>query len=251
MSSGDKAKHRPPAQRKKGIADYSSDAYPQGLPLRDEQHAWLDKVRATPEYRQAKVVVDAVRASVEARTRNQPDAALAEIDKALHTSFRASALVSNEAARAWADKGDFVKSEQFFTAADNSPDQTMDGYRDHARMLIRASRYDRAAQVAAAGSSRFGGDDRPFLPALIAVSFNSHDHSQGLAYLRRCVLGEDQALKNECSLAATSQSSKLTAEEKAEADQAVQQAANAKEKPEKANPLKALGGLGKLRIPGT
>lgn len=251
MSNRDTAKHRPPAQRKKGIADYSSDAYPQGLPLRDEQHAWLDKVRSSPEYRQAKVVVEAVRASVEARTRNQPDAALAEMDKALHTSFKTAALVSNETARGWADKGDYVKSEQYFTAADASPDQTVDGYRDHARMLIRAGRYDRARQVADLGTGRFGGDDRPFLPALIAVSFNTADHAQGLAYLRRCVLGDDQALKNECSLAATSQSSRLTPEEKAEADQAVQQASNAKQKPEKGNPLKALGGLGKLRIPGT
>jgi Zn-dependent protease with chaperone function len=65
MSSGDQAKHRPPAQRKKGIADYSNDAYPQGLPLRDEQHAWLDRIRATPEFQQAKVVVASVHASVE------------------------------------------------------------------------------------------------------------------------------------------------------------------------------------------
>jgi hypothetical protein len=105
--------------------------------------------------------------------------------------------------------------------------------------------------VAAAGTSRFGGDDRPFLPALIAISFNGADHAQGLTYLRRCALGDDLALRNECSLAATSQSSRLTAEEKAEADQAVQQASNSGDKPEKGNPLKALGGLGKLRIPGT
>jgi Zn-dependent protease with chaperone function len=251
MASGSQARHRPPDQRKKGIADYSSDAYPQGLPLRDEQHAWLDRVRATAEYRQAKVAVEAVRASVEARTRNQPDAALSEIDKALHTAFRDSALVSDEAARAWADKGDFARSEQYFTVADASPDQTVEGYRDHARMLIRASRYDRASQVAAAGTSRFGGDDRPFLPALIAISFNGTDHAQGLAYLRRCALGDDAALRNECSLAATSQSSHLTAEEKAEADQAVQQASNSGDRQQKGNPLKALGGLGKLRIPGT
>lgn len=253
MSSGGggQAKHRPPEQRKKGIADYSNDAYPAGLPLRDEQHVWLDKIRASAEFQQAKVVVAAVRGSVEARTRNEPDAALAEIDKALHTSFKGSALVANEAGRAWADKGDFVRSEQYFAIADNSPDQTMDGYRDHARMLIRASRYDRAGQVIAAGTSRFNGEDRPFLPALIAVSFNGPDHAQGLAYLRRCSLGDDQGLRNECSLAATSQSSHLTPDEKTEADQAVQMASNSKDKPEKANPLKALGGLGKFKIPGT
>lgn len=254
MSSGGgggQAKHRPPEQRKKGIADYSNDAYPQGLPLRDEQQAWLGKIRASAEFQQAKLVVACVRASVEARTRNEPDAALAEIDKALRTSFKGSALVTNEAGRAWADKGDFVRSEQYFVIADNSPDQTIDGYRDHARMLIRASRYDRASQVIAAGTSRANGDDRPFLPALIAVSFNGVDHAPGLAYLRRCTLGDDPALRNECSLAATSQSSHLTPEEKAEAEQAVQMASNSKDKPDKANPLKALGGLGKFKIPGT
>jgi Zn-dependent protease with chaperone function len=259
MASGKQEKHRPPAQRKKGIADYSADAYPSGLPIRDEQHAWLDQVRASKEYVQAKVVVEAVKVSVQDRTDNKPDAALAEMDKALHTAFRTSALVSNEAARGWADKGDFVRSEQYFAVADQSPDQTIDGYRDHARMLIRAGQYERARSVAAAGTSRFAGDDKPFLPALILVSFNTSQHDQGVAYLQRCVTYDDQTLKNECSLAATNPSdarqyASLTPAEKAKVDQAVAQAAGKDAKTQQANkptPLNVLSGLGHLKIPGT
>lgn len=257
MASGKQQAHRPPAQRKKGIADYSADAYPGGLPLRDEQHAWLDQVRASKEYVQAKVVVAAVRASVEARTANQPDVALAEIDKAQKTIFRTSALVANEAGRAWADKGDFIRAGQNFALADQSPDQTVDGYRDHARMLIRAGQYAKARAVADAGAARFAGDDRPFLPALILVSFNTNQHDQGVAYLQRCVGYDDQALKNECGLAATNPSdarqyASLTPAEKAEVDKAVAQASGDKtKKDDKPNPLKALGGLKGFKIPGT
>lgn len=256
MASDRQEKHRPPAARKKGIADYSADAYPAGLPLRDEQHVWLDQVRGSKEYVQAKVVVEAVKASVEDRTRNQPDAALAQIDKALHTSFKGSALVANEAGRAWADKGDFVRSEQYFAIADQSPDQTIDGYRDHARMLIRAGQYAKARAVADAGTQRFQGDDKPFLPALIMVSFNTNQHQQGVGYLERCVSYDDQALKNECGLAATNPSdarqyASLTPAEKAEVDKAVAQASDKGKKEDKPNPLKALGGLKGFKIPGT
>lgn len=257
MASGKPQAHRPPAQRKKGIADYSADAYPAGLPLRDEQHAWLDQVRASKEYVQAKVVVEAVRASVQARTENRPDEALAEIDKAMKTQFRTSALVANEAGRAWADKGDFTHAEQAFAIADASPDQTLEGYRDHTRMLVRAGQYARARLVADAGAVKFQ-DDKPFLPALIVVSFNTNQHEVAITYLQRCVGYDDQALKNECGLAATNPSdarqyASLTPDEKVEVDRAVAQV-SAKDKPEKAdtpNPLKVLGGLGKFKIPGT
>ena len=43
-------KHRTPEDRKKGVADYSTDAYPDGLPLRDEQHGWLEALRSTREF---------------------------------------------------------------------------------------------------------------------------------------------------------------------------------------------------------
>jgi hypothetical protein len=257
MASGNQEKHRPPAARKKGIADYSADAYPSGLPLRDEQHVWLDRVRAAKEYQQAKIVVAAVKASVDARTAAKPDAALGEINKALATSFRTSALVANEAGRAWADKGDYVRAEQYFTVADQGPDQTIDGARDHARMLIRAGRYDRGRQVAEASAARFGNDDRPFLPVLILIGFNTSQHAQAVAYLQRCVGYDDQTLKNECVLAATNPSDArqyagLTASEKADVDKAVKQASGGKAaKDSKPNPMNMLGGLSKLKIPGT
>src|SRR6185437_14575605 len=59
--------HRPPEERKKGMAQYSADAYPEGAPLRDEQHGWLTSVRGTAEFGQAKLAVAAVSDAKRAR----------------------------------------------------------------------------------------------------------------------------------------------------------------------------------------
>ena len=40
--------HRPPADRKRGLSEYSASAYPDGAPLRDEQQTWLTGLRAAP-----------------------------------------------------------------------------------------------------------------------------------------------------------------------------------------------------------
>ena len=194
-------KHRTPEERKKGVADYSSDAYPDGLPLREEQLGWLQALRSTREFADARTTVSAVRAAMKARADGDYPVAEREIGKALQTSFRTAPLVVNESARLRADMGEAARADALFTAAHASPDQTIDGYIDHVRMLYRAGDNDRALEVIQAGTQRYN-DEKPFLSLLVAVSRQSGRQDEADRYLERCVQVGDAGLTKDCELAA-------------------------------------------------
>jgi hypothetical protein len=194
--------HRPPAERKKGMAQYSADAYPEGAPLRDEQHTWLESVRGSPEYIQAKAAVTAVSDAKRARAAGKYPEAQAAMDRALATKFGNSPLVLNEAARLHDDTGDTPGAERFFERANASPDQTVDGYVDHVRMLYRVKQNDRAMAVAHAGISRFGNDDKPFISLEIAIAKQAGDEGQMESYYQQCLSYQNPALTKDCNLAA-------------------------------------------------
>ncbi|HEY9217487.1 MAG TPA: hypothetical protein VIO94_05510, partial [Phenylobacterium sp.] len=198
---GEGPKHRTPEARKKGIADYSVAAYPDGLPLRDEQKTWLDEVRGTREYADARVTVQAVKAAMILRASGKYAEAEAELSKANATSFRASPLVLNAAARVRGDMGDPDRSDQLFKQAHQSPDQTVDGYVDHVRMLYQAGRADPAVAMVDEGSARFGGDDKPFLALLIGIYKQAGMSSEQAQYFNRCVSYKDPGLSKDCEVA--------------------------------------------------
>jgi Zn-dependent protease with chaperone function len=202
---GEGPQHRPPAERKKGIAQYSADAYPAGAPLRDEQHVWLQQVRSTPEFAQAKIAVEAVGAAMKARAAGDYPGATTQINLALATSFASTPLVLCEAARLHEDMGDTAGADRLFSRADASPDQTVDGAVDHGRMLFQAGQNDRALQLIQASIVRFGNDNKPFLPLLIAVSRQSGREDAADQYLQQCLAYNDPDLKHDCELAAGKQ----------------------------------------------
>jgi tetratricopeptide (TPR) repeat protein len=194
--------HRPPEERKRGMAQYSADAYPQGAPLRDEQHTWLTGVRAAPEYVQAKAAVTAVSDAKRARADGKYPEAQAAVLRALATKFGNSPLVLNEAGRLREDMGDIPGAERYFEQANASPDQTVDGYVDHARMLYKAKQNDRAMQVAQAGIRRFGNDEKPFISLEIAIAKQAGADAEMESYYNRCVAYQNPALLKDCNLAA-------------------------------------------------
>ena len=195
-------RHRAPEVRKKGIADYSADAYPSGLPLRDEQAAWLTQVRATKEYQDGEITVAAERAAMKARGDGDYAAAEREIAKAARTQFASAPLVINEAARIRDDMHDTARADALFTRAEQSPDQTVDGYLDHARMFYRIGQNDRAMAILLQGIARFGDDDKPFISLEVAVSRQAGHGDQALAYFNRCLTYPDPDLKKDCQDAA-------------------------------------------------
>ncbi len=194
--------HRPPEDRKRGIAQYSTDAYPQGAPLRDVQTSWLTAVRGTGEFAQGRLVVAAVADAKSARANGQYAAARAALDRANQTAFAQAPLVLNEAARLADDMGDPAAAERLFAQADQSPDQTVDGYIDHVRMLYRTGQNDRAMQVIGEGVARFGNDQKPFISLTIAVARQQGRADEVQGYLRTCQGYGNPGLTKDCELAA-------------------------------------------------
>jgi hypothetical protein len=194
--------HRPPEERKRGIAQYSADAYPAGAPLRDMQVTWLTGVRGTSEFAQGRLVVSAVADAKRARAGGDYAAARAALDRARQTAFADAPLVLNEAARLADDMGDAAGSDRLFVQASQSPDQTVDGYVDHVSMLYRTRQNDRAMQVIQEGVARFNNDQKPFISLMIAVARQEGREDEVQGYLRTCQGYGNAALTRDCQLAA-------------------------------------------------
>jgi Zn-dependent protease with chaperone function len=203
-SQGGEAQHRPPEERKRGVAQYSADAYPEGAPLRDEQHVWLNQVRGSAEYAQGKIAVEAVSEAKKARAAGDYPTATAAMARAVRTSFRGAPLVLNEAARLRDDMGDPAAADQLFVLAHASPDQTVDGYLDHARMLFRTKQNDRAMLILQRGITTFN-DQKPFISLQIAVSRQAGRKDDAERYFNQCLAYGDEGLGNDCRLAAGKQ----------------------------------------------
>ncbi len=195
-------KHRPPEERKKGIAQYSTDAYPQGAPLRDEQKVWLTAVRGTDEYAQAKAAVAAVYDAMKARAAGDYPAAQAALARAQATSFATAPVVMNEAARLQDDMGDGAQADRLFRQAHLSPDQSVQGYIDHISMLWRRDETQPADDMLRAGIRRFNEDEKPFMALQIAVAKQAGRDTDVGSLLERCADYGDRGLLRDCKLAA-------------------------------------------------
>jgi len=194
--------HRPPEERKRGVAQYSADAYPQGAPLVDEKQTWLTAVRGSAEFAQAKVTVGAVADAQKARVAGDYTTATTAIGLASKTRFANAPLVLNEAARLRDNMGDTAGADALFMRAHASRDQSVDGYLDHVRMLYRIQQNDRALQIIQRGVGVFNNDEKPFLSLLIAVSLQAGRPDDAQRYLGECLAAGDEALASDCRLAA-------------------------------------------------
>jgi Zn-dependent protease with chaperone function len=196
-------KHRPPEARKAGIAEDSAAAYPEGLPLREEQDGWLQSVRATSEFANARAAVEAVRAAMELRAKGDYTGAEAKIGEAMRTSFGGTPMVINESAHIRDDMGDVDRADSLFRRAHQSPDQSLDGYVDHVRMLYRAKRTEPALEIVREGIARFNNDEKPFLALLVALARQAGRQDKAQEYLKRCQAQPDETLKKDCQQMAT------------------------------------------------
>ena len=194
-------RHRAPEDRQKGLLTYSKAAGYQAK-MADPPTAWLDATRATKEFRDARTVVRGVQDSIDARAKGDFPGAVAAIAPAMKTSFGNTPFVANESAQAYDAAGDSVRAEQQFMLAHKHPDQTIDGYQAHLSMLLRLRRYPHASEIAKAGATRYG-DERPFLPSLLAASFRTGKKEEAAVYLAKCMATENAALKDLCIQALT------------------------------------------------
>lgn len=202
------AKHRAPDERKKGLGDYSQAAYPVASLSPELRTTWLAQVTSTKEFIAAKNAVFALqqaRGALQAHDEPTPaDIALAEkqIRLAMTPPFDKLPLFANEAGKIYDLKKDYKSADKYYSLADASTDQTLDGFTAHVKMLVRTKNYPRALQVIALYKTR-SKTERDFLPELIDIHLRLKKPEQAQVYLDQCVATEDDVLIDRCALAYT------------------------------------------------
>ncbi|WP_214652154.1 M48 family metalloprotease [Novosphingobium jiangmenense] len=78
--------------------------------------------------------------------------------------------------------------------------QSIAGFGEHVDMLLRARNYAKAKKVIDLARNRFG-DDEPFLPAMVAIAFQTKDAKGGTEALLRCYESDNPTLSNACEFA--------------------------------------------------
>jgi hypothetical protein len=78
--------------------------------------------------------------------------------------------------------------------------QSLEGYRDHVKLLVRMKAWPKALTVVDEAKGRFGDDD-PFLPSLITIYAQTAKPNQLAAAISRCLDTEDDALRKQCQYA--------------------------------------------------
>lgn len=198
-------RHRSPEARLEGIRIYSDAAHPD-MPLVEAQTRWLDTVRASAEYRDAKLVVDSLRDARELEHANDLAGAIAAMQPALNNRrFKDAPVVANTVASLYGRMRDIDRADALYTRAHRSPDQSSSAYVEHAWLLVSNRRYTRAKAVIAEGATRAGegvNGEKPFLPSLVAMAFQQSKNEEGMALLQRCLAFEEKPLSEQCVRAA-------------------------------------------------
>ncbi len=200
-------RHRPPEARSEGLSTYADEAYPDRSGFMDTRDTALLEMRASNEFQQAVIAVDAMQAAQERRLAGDVQGALVEISRAQATSFGRAPAILNAAAAIHADAGDFDEADRLYSQAHTQDDDSLEGHVAHVQMLMRAGRRDRARQVIQQGADRYGGGElgeKAFLPSLIAISLLDGEEQQGIRYLQRCMAYAEESLSRDCTIAATS-----------------------------------------------
>jgi len=149
-----KSNHRPARKRKEGLGKYLDAAYP-GLSAPASSTAWLAAVRATPEFREAQVAVnardDALRALVTgpidqndpaqvARVYAAAASALVKIAPALTTQYATTPLIANAIAKIDTAVHNYAGADRQYDIADRSPQLASSSRAAPAALRRRGSR---------------------------------------------------------------------------------------------------------------
>ncbi len=78
--------------------------------------------------------------------------------------------------------------------------QSLEGYRDHVRLLLKMKAFPKALATIDEAKLRFNDDDA-FLPALITIYAQTNKPGQLAAAISRCMDTEDDALRKQCQYA--------------------------------------------------
>lgn len=113
--------HRPARVRIKGLAAYAETAYPDtGAAPREPTHAWLDAVRATPEFQEAVVAVNARDKALEDIDGGDAKKAQQDLAPALSTRYAHAPLILDVQGAVFDGLGDFPSADRSYEEADRA-----------------------------------------------------------------------------------------------------------------------------------
>lgn len=208
--------HRTPEARIAMLSRYSNTvpAY-QAFVAPDEQPtSELEALRGSAEYQAALATSIAIEAATALRTQGKYTEAMAALAPALNGPFKNTPVVNNTAARILGESGDVARADRLYWKAHEHPDQDLEAFENHSRLLVDHGRHDDAKRVIAAGGRNYvatlapnavrqpGDEEKTFLPQLIRIAYAEDQAEQAALYLQRCVDYEEEALKQACGTAA-------------------------------------------------
>lgn len=198
------ATHRPTDARRQGVSRYFERAYPQGE-SRNASVARLTALRADPEYRDGKLVVDAITQARELMGRGDMQAAVDALKPAMRSRYSQAAVFLNVAAQAYAGAGQLPQAEKYYTTAMqkvNTADnlylaQSLTGFKEHVDLLLHMGNARRAEEVIGVAAKRFG-DDQAFLPQRLRIAVKRRSGEQIIAVMAQCTATADPGLMSAC-----------------------------------------------------
>lgn len=198
------ATHRPTEARRTGVSRYFERAYPNGE-SRNTVVKRLTAIRAEAEYRDGKLVVDAITQARALLASGEAQQAIDALQPALRSRYSQSAVFQNVAAQAYASAGQYPQAEKYYAVAmqrTNTADnpylaQSLQGFKEHIDLLIHMGNVRRADEVIGIAAVRFG-DDQAFLPQRLRMAAKRRNAEAILAVMTKCAATADPELIAAC-----------------------------------------------------
>lgn len=211
-----KQEHRTPDARIEMLSKYSNAVpeYATFTPPEAQPMTELEALRDAPEYRAALETTIAIETATTLRGEAKYAEAMTALRPALIGRFKDTPVVNNTAARILGASGDVARADTLYWRAHASPDQYLEAFEDHSRLLVEHRRYADARRVIAAGGRNYlatlapnatplaGDEEKTFLPQMIMMAFGESHQELAQGYLQRCVDYEEPKLKQACATAA-------------------------------------------------
>jgi hypothetical protein len=199
LTSGWKAEHRPARDRNATLQKYRNEAYPDyDAPV--GAFALSKAMRTSREFMDALKILDARQASQKALADGDPKAALAALSGLERNTYAKTPCLQNQFSKVHQALGDLASADRTYAIADQSPEQTVDGFTDHVSLLVMMKRFDAASALISRAEARFG-DHKPFLPSMVAMAAARKDGKAEVSAFEECMDSQVETLRRACRAA--------------------------------------------------
>jgi hypothetical protein len=191
--------HADPKVRIAALQRYKDGPY-HDLDAPADAFALPNPVRQSREFVDALKIMDAREKSQQALMDGDPKAALADLSGLERNLYARTPYFQNQLALAYKASADNVAADRALSLADQSPDQSIEGFTEHVKLLSEMKRFDQASALIARAEARLG-DHKPFLPAMVAIAIGRKDSKAEVSAFNECMDTQSDFLRRGCRLA--------------------------------------------------